>query len=103
MNNSSPDFVKFLSLAPAIVLVARHEHISISEFVELLQSHGFGGKRSCRKLVHRLERLALITIGPGQRGDRRERSLAPTPVARELLRSVSDLLDRILDRRSAQA
>lgn len=87
---------RFLSVTPAVMLAAQHQPISISEFVDLLQQQGFGGKRGCRKLVHRLERLGLLTIGPGARGDRREKSIAPTPKARQQLRALIAKLNYFL-------
>lgn len=88
--------IRFLSVTPAIMLAAQHQSMSISEFVDLLQQQGFGGKRGCRKLVHRLERLGLLTIGPGVRGDRREKSIAPTPKARQQLRALITRLNYLL-------
>jgi len=35
-------------------------------------------------------------VGPGARGDRREKSVAPTLAARQLLQTIDELLDRIL-------
>lgn len=87
---------RYLSLTPVVLLATQHEFMSISEFVELLQQQGFGGKRGCRKLVHRLERLGLLAIGPGIRGDRREKSISPTLLAREQLRTVVELIDRVI-------
>jgi len=88
--------IRFLSVTPAVMLAAQHQSISISEFVDLLQQQGFGGKRGCRKLVHRLERLGLLTIGPGTRGDRREKKISPTPMARQQLRNLIAKLNYLL-------
>lgn len=88
---------RYLSLTPAVMLAAQHRSVSISEFVELLQQQGFGGKRGCRKLVHRLERLGLLSIGPGVRGDRREKSILPTPLAHQQLRGLASLLNRMFE------
>lgn len=87
---------RHLSLLPAVLLAAQHQAISISEFIDLLQQQGFGGKRGCRKLVHRLERLGLLSLGPGSRGDRREKSIVPTPMARQQLRDLIGVLDSLL-------
>ncbi len=88
--------MKLVGLAPAVLLIAQHQAISISELVHLYQQMGFGGARSCRKLIHRLERLELIAIAPGVRGDRREKAVAPTPRAMQMLGELNGLLDRIL-------
>lgn len=90
--------MKLVGLAPAVLLIAQHKAISISELVHLYQQMGFGGARSCRKLIHRLERLELIEIAPGVRGDRREKAVAPTQRAIQMLSELNDLLDRILGR-----
>lgn len=79
--------MKLVGLAPAVLLIAQHKAISISELVHLYQQMGFGGARSCRKLIHRLERLELIEIAPGARGDRREKAVEPTPRAMQMLGS----------------
>lgn len=96
MSTAVSESLRHISLMPSVLLVAQHDRMSISEFVDLLQSYGFGGKRGCRKLVHRLERLGLVAVGPGARGDRREKSVAPTLAARQLLQTIDELLDRIL-------
>lgn len=88
--------MKLVGLAPAVLLIAQHPAISISELIHLYQQMGFGGARSCRKLIHRLERLELIAIAPGVRGDRREKAVAPTPRALQMLGELNGLLDRIL-------
>ena len=93
--------MKLVSLAPAVLLIAQHNAISISELVHLYQQMGFGGARSCRKLIHRLERLELIEIAPGVRGDRREKAVAPTARALQLLGELNGLLDHILGRSPA--
>jgi hypothetical protein len=90
--------MKLVSLAPAVLLIAQHKAISISELVDLYQRMGFGGARSCRKLIHRLERLELIAIAPGVRGDRREKAVAPTPRAMQMLAELNGLLDRLVGR-----
>ena len=90
--------MKLVGLAPAVLLIAQREAISISELVHLYQQMGFGGARSCRKLIHRLERLELIEIAPGVRGDRREKAVAPTQRAIQMLSELNGLLDRILGR-----
>ncbi len=90
--------MKLVGLAPAVLLIAQHRAISISELVHLYQQMGFGGARSCRKLIHRLERLELIEIAPGVRGDRREKAVAPTQRAMQMLGELNGLLDRILGR-----
>lgn len=88
--------MKFVSLAPAVLLIAQNKGISISELVHLYQQMGFGGARSCRKLIHRLERLELIDIASGVRGDRREKAVTPTGRATQLLAELSAVLDRVL-------
>jgi hypothetical protein len=93
--------MKLVGLAPAVLLIAQHKVISISELVHLYQQMGFGGARSCRKLIHRLERLDLIEIAPGVRGDRREKAVEPTPRAMQLLGELNGLLDHILGRSTA--
>ena len=90
--------MKLVGLAPAVLLIAQHKAISISELVHLYQQMGFGGARSCRKLIHRLE---LIEIAPGVRGDRREKAVAPTARALQLLGELNGLLDHILGRSTA--
>jgi hypothetical protein len=90
--------MKLVGLAPAVLLIAQHRAISISELVHLYQQMDFGGARSCRKLIHRLERLELIEIVPGVRGDRREKAVAPTQRAMQMLGELNGLLDRILGR-----
>jgi len=89
--------MKFVSLAPAVLLIAQNRGISISELVHLYQQLGFGGARSCRKLIHRLERLELIDIAPGVRGDRREKAVTPTERATQMLSELSSALGRLLD------
>ena len=90
--------MKLVGLAPAVLLIAQHKAISISELVHLYHQMGFGGARSCRKLIHRLERLELIEVAPGVRGDRREKAVAPTPRAMQMLGDLNGLLDQILGR-----
>ena len=90
--------MKLVGLAPAVLLIAQHKAISISELVHLYQQMGFGGARSCRKLIHRLERLELIEVAPGVRGDRREKAVAPTPRAMQMLGDLNGFLDQILGR-----
>lgn len=91
----SHDPVKLISLAPALMLAAQHEAASISHLVMTFRIHGLGGDRACRKLLHRLERLNLLTIKTGARDDRREKSVHLTPESRSLLRQLRDLLDRL--------
>lgn len=88
--------MKFVSLTPAVLLIAQNKGISISELVHLYQQMGFGGARSCRKLIHRLERLELIDIAPGVRGDRREKAVTPTERATQMLAELNSVLDRVL-------
>ena len=90
--------MKLVGLAPAVLLIAQHKAISIFELVHLYQQMGFGGARSCRKLIHRLERLELIEVAPGVRGDRREKAVAPTPRVMQMLGDLNGLLDQILGR-----
>jgi len=90
--------MKLVGLAPAVLLIAQHKAISISELVHLYQQMGFGGGRSCRNLIRRLEHLELIEIAPGVRGDRREKAVAPTQRAMKMLGELNGLLDRVLGR-----
>jgi len=88
--------LKHLSVTPAVLLVAQHPAVSISELVVLLQQHGFGGARSCRKMIHRLERLELIEVVVGVRGDRREKAVQVTARSRNLLGELSTTLAGLL-------
>jgi len=90
--------MKLVGFAPVVLLIAQHKAISISELVHLYQQMGFGGARSCRELIHRLERLELIEIAPSVRGDRREKAVAPTQRAMQMLGELNGLLDRVLGR-----
>ncbi|NDE87379.1 MAG: hypothetical protein EB048_07290 [Gammaproteobacteria bacterium] len=77
---------------PALILAAAHESASISELVMVYRQSGLGGERSCRKLIHRLERLNLLQIDSGSRDDRREKSVCLTAQSRAVLMSVHDHL-----------
>lgn len=94
---SALDPVKLISLAPALMLAAKHEATSISHLVMTYRIHGLGGDRACRKLLHRLERLNLLTIKTGERDDRREKSVHLTPESRSLLRQLRDFLQQLSD------
>lgn len=75
----TPESVATLVFIPALVLAAAYESASISELVMVYRQSGLGGERSCRKLIHRLERLKLLQIDSGSRDDRREKSVRLTP------------------------
>lgn len=88
--------MKHLNVVPAIIVVAQHPAVSVSELVALLQQHGFGGARSCRKLIHRLERLELIEVAVGVRGDRREKAVQVTSRSKGLLSEIGTMLAGLL-------
>jgi len=88
----TPESVATLVFIPALVLAAAYESASISELVMVYRQSGLGGERSCRKLIHRLERLKLLQIDSGSRDDRREKSVRLTPQSRSLLLSVHERL-----------
>ncbi len=88
----APEPVANLALTPALVPAAAHEAASISELVMVYRQSGLGGERSCRKLIHRLERLKLLQIDSGSREDRCEKSVGLTPQLRSLLLSVHEQL-----------
>ena len=84
--------MKHLNLIPALLIVARHHGEPISEVIDMLRIENVGGYRACRKLIYRLEKLGLLTIGVGIREDRREKSVALTDQSREILRNLRDSL-----------
>lgn len=88
----TPESVATLVFIPALVLAAAYESAAISELVMVYRQSGLGGERSCRKLIHRLERLKLLQIDSGSRDDRREKSVRLTPQSRSLLLSVHEHL-----------
>ena len=81
-----------VSLVPALVLAAERDGASISEVVMAYRSHGLGGERACRKLIHRLERMDLLGVIAGSREDRREKAIQLTRRGREQLRVMANHL-----------
>lgn len=79
-----------IGLVPALVLAAEREGASISEIVMVYRTHGLGGERSCRKLIHRLERLDFLAVAEGTRVDRREKAVRLTDYGRAQLRAIAD-------------
>lgn len=77
--------MKHLSLMPALIIAAQHNGDSISTLIHAFRDEGLGGYRACRKLIYRLENLGLLPIGVGDREDRREKSVALSPEARDML------------------
>jgi hypothetical protein len=84
-----------VSLVPALVLAAEREGASISEVIMVYRTHGLGGERACRKLLHRLERLDFLAVVTGTRTDRREKSVRLTDVGRHQLRAMAEHLSRL--------
>jgi DNA-binding PadR family transcriptional regulator len=84
-----------VSLVPALVLAAEREGASISEIIMIYRTHGLGGERACRKLLHRLERLDFLAVVTGSRADRREKSVRLTNYGRDQLRAMAEHLSRL--------
>jgi hypothetical protein len=81
-----------VSLVPALVLAAERDGASISEVVMVYRSHGLGGERACRKLIHRLERMDFLAVVAGSREDRREKAIQLTGRGRAQLRVMANHL-----------
>ena len=81
-----------VGLVPALVLAAEREGASISEIIMVYRTHGLGGERACRKLLHRLERLDFLAVVTGSRADRREKSVRLTDYGRSQLRVMAEHL-----------
>ena len=84
-----------ISLVPALVLAAEREGASISEVIMVYRTHGLGGERACRKLLHRLERLDFLAVVVGTRQDRREKSVCLTDHGRSQLLAIAEHLARL--------
>jgi hypothetical protein len=84
-----------VSLVPALVLAAERDGASISEIVLVYRSHGLGGERACRKLIHRLERLECLSVVTGTRADRREKAIRLTALGRTQLRLIAEHVSRL--------
>ena len=84
-----------ISLVPALVLAAEREGASVSEVIMVYRTHGLGGERACRKLLHRLERLDFLAVIAGTRNDRREKSVRLTEYGRSQLLAMGEHLSRL--------
>jgi len=84
---------------PALLLAARHGPITVGDLVLLFRLYGFGGESACKKLVHRLSALALLTVEGGKSSDGREKLVSVTPEALRVLRDFGQLLDQLETKR----
>jgi hypothetical protein len=87
--------MKYLNLAPALLVVAIHEGSSISSLIGVFRQEGLGGYRACRKLIYRLESLGLLGIRVGSREDRREKAVVLTDQGSATLSELKGILSRL--------
>lgn len=90
---TQPD--KFLSIAPALVILAKHGATSIGTVVLLFRLHQLGGDSACKKLVHRLERMGLLVISSSGCADKRQKKCELTANGIALIYQLKSLLDSL--------